>query len=99
MNINNIRGWLKYYPVVRSLRINEIIDLYRKNGLNYYDYYKAKNSNLKFIIPDLLRIILFEPTRNGYIRIYNDIIKNLVFPNFYLSPIHYLLRKIFYEKK
>jgi glycosyltransferase involved in cell wall biosynthesis len=99
MNINNLRSWLKYYPVIRSIRINEIINLYHKRGLSNINFLKSKNNNLKYIIPDLMRIILFKPTRYGYISIYRDIIKNLVFPNFYLSPIHYLLKKLSNEKK
>jgi glycosyltransferase involved in cell wall biosynthesis len=99
MNINNLRDWLEYYPVIRSIRINQIIDLYRKQGLNFSNFFKSKNSNLKYIIPDLARIYLFKSTRKGYISIYRDIIKNLMFPNFYLSPIHYILKKIYYDKK
>ncbi len=99
MNINNLRDWLDYYPVVRSIRINQIIDLYKKKGLNFFNFYKSKNSNLRYIIPDLARIYLFKPTRKGYVSIYRDIFKNLMFPNFYLSPIHYLIRKIFNGKK
>lgn len=95
VNLFGKREWSYLWSLVEIIRIPEALDQYRKNGLIFYKYYLYKNQSLKNFIPCLLKIISNKSKYNiSYISIIFIILKNLIYPNIYFSPIYFLQRKI-----
>ena len=83
------------YPLVRSVRMPEALAEFRKNGLPLGQYLKCRNNALAYFLPDLVYMFLHR-ARSGYDYI-NPVLlllRNLPFPNVYLSPLYYFLRKL-----
>lgn len=100
VNLSGIREWGNLWDFIEIIRMPEILDEYRKNGLSIFSYYYCKNNSLRNFIPCLLKIIFFRATKNyKYISFYNHIVKNLIFINVYLSFFNFLYRKILVNKK
>lgn len=93
--LSGAREWAPMYPLVRSVRMIEALEEYRKNGLPYFRFLKCKNFALGFFVPDLVNMFI-NRTRSGfdYIHPLRLIAANFVFPNFYLSVVYYLVRKL-----
>lgn len=95
VNLYGKREWSHLWSLVEIIRIPEALEQYRKNGLIFYKYYLYKNRSLRNFFPCVLKIIL---NKSKYSISYNSIIffivKNLIYPNVYLSPLYFLLRKI-----
>ena len=91
------RNWWKdLYPFVEAIRIPELIDVYRKNGMHYFRYIICKNFAVRKLLSNMIKILLL-PHYKGfeYLNIKKHIFKNLLYPSIYLMPIYYLIRKIF----
>ncbi len=95
VNLSGQREWSNLYPFVESIRIPEALDYYFKFGLPVKKYFYCKNSSLKNFFPALLKILI-SGNKSGLnnIKINTHIFRNMIFPNFYLSPLIYLMRKI-----
>ena len=95
INLSGAREWAPMNPLVSSVRLVEALDEYRKNGLNYFQYINCKNYALSNIIPHLLKMFL-NKERSGfnYINPKKHILNNMLYPNFYFSPIYYFIRKV-----
>ena len=96
VNLSGEREWVDLYSFIELVRIPETLDFYFKSGLSFKKYYYCKNYSLRNFIPLLLKVLL-KGKKGGlkYIKIFPHIIKNLIFPNFYFSPMRYIFRKIF----
>lgn len=93
--LSGVREWAPMYPFVRSVRLVEALDEYRKNGLPYFKYVRCKNFALKTFLPDLGYMLI---NRNisglAYVSPIKLILGNLLYPNFYFSVIYYFARKL-----
>mgnify|MGYP006438761717 CR=1 FL=1 len=95
INLSGEREWSDLYTFIESIRIPEILDQFFKEGLSKKKYLICKNFSLRNILPALIKIIL-----NGdkaglkYIKFIPHVFKNMIFPNFYYSPIRFILKKI-----
>ena len=98
--LTGAREWAPMYPFVRSVRLIESLDVYRENGLSYFQYMYCKNFALSFFIPDLVSILI-NRSKSGfaYTSVVKLIISNLLYPNAILSPFYYMKRKIKYLLK
>jgi glycosyltransferase involved in cell wall biosynthesis len=92
--LTGAREWAPMYPLVRSIRLVEALDLYRAAGLPLMQYLRCRNYALSHFIPDMARILL-HPKRSGlqFISLWKSILSNLLYPNLYLSPLLYLLQR------
>ena len=97
INLYGERDWWKAeYEFVLSVRIPELLEIYRKNGLNYFQYLLNKNFALRRLFIFLIKLIFFKNVTGWkYLSIKNHILKNLFFPSIYIMPFFYLVRKIF----
>ena len=88
--------WKDLYPFVEAIRIPELVDVYRKNGLNYFKYLICKNFALRKLFSNLIKVYIL-PEYNGfqYLNFRQHILKNLHYPSIYIMPFYYLIRKIF----
>ena len=78
-----------------SVRLVEALDEYRKNGLSFWQYVYCKNYALRNFIPDLVNMIIHRKN-SGFVFInpFDLIIKNFLYPNFYLSIFYFIGRRV-----
>lgn len=95
VNLHGVREWNNLWDFIEIIRIPEALDEYKKNGLSFFKYHLYKNQSIKNFLPCLIKIFLNRDKSNfKYILLYKHIIKNMIYPNFYLSILYFLLRKI-----
>lgn len=93
--LTGAREWAPMYPFIRSVRLVEALDEYRKNGLSYAKYLRCKNFALRTFLPDLAYMFINRDSSGfNYINPFKLIFKNFLYPNFYLSIIYYIIRKL-----
>ena len=94
INLIGEREWGSMYEFVEIIRIPELLDYYRTQGLSLKRYLYCKNFALRNFSNYLFKIIIGgEKKGRNYLNIKNHILKNLIYPNVYLSPIYFILRK------
>ena len=95
VNIIGYREWKSYYELVEVVRLPELLDFYRKEGLPLKKYLSCKNFSLRNFSNYLFKIIINSNSKGReYIDFKNHILKNLFFPNFNFSIIFFLFKKI-----
>ena len=102
INLSGERGkdWGYLYPFVEAVRIPEVVDCFRNNGMSLPRYIYCKNFAVRKLLFNLIKILIF-PSYKGieYIELRKHIINNLIYPSIYIAPIFYIIRKIFKETK
>jgi len=94
INLSGEREWGRMYEFVEIIRIPELLDYYRTQGLSLKRYLYCKNFALRNFCNYLFKIIIGgEKMGRNYLNIKKHILKNLIYPNVYLSPIYFILRK------
>ena len=95
INLIGIREWSSLYEFIEIVRIPELLDYYRSQGLSFLKYIYCKNFSLKNFSSYMFKIFLGgEKKGRHYISIYNHVIKNLMYPNVYLSVFYFFIRKL-----
>ena len=96
VNLFGEKGWSNIYLFVMIIRIPEIIDIYRKNGLPFFKYVLIKNYVLKKFIPYMYHIIKNKNQSNyKCISFKKNILNNIFYPSIYFFGFYYLIKKIF----
>lgn len=96
VNLFGDKGWSLTYPFVMIIRIPEILDIYRKDGLPFLKYIQLKNYALKKFIPFMYFIIKNKSDSNyQYISFKKNIINNIFYPNIYIFGFYYVIKKIY----
>jgi len=82
VNLHGEREWGGLYKFIEIVRIPELIDYYRKEGLPYFKYLYCKNFSLRNFFNYFFKILI-EGEKAGlkYVNIKNHFLKNLLFPN------------------
>ena len=101
INIVGFREWRNYYELVEIIRLPELLDFYRKQGLPLMQYLYCKNYALRNFSNYLLKILILPKVKGKeYLSFRKHFINNLLFPNVYISIFTFLFRKIkMYLKK
>lgn len=96
--LRGAREWVPLYPLVRSVRLIEGLDEYRKNGLSTLSYIYCKNAALAAFFPDMAKLILHR-AKSGYeyVNLPKIIVANCIYPNFYFSLVYPFFRKSFWN--
>ncbi len=95
VNLIGEREWGDLYEFIEIVRIPEIIEFYRSEGLSFKKYFYNKNFALRNYLNYLIKIILGGKKKGlNYLNFKRDIIDNLIFPNVYLSIFFSGLRYI-----
>ena len=93
--LTGAREWAPMYPLVRSVRLVEALNEYRKNGLPYIKYLRCKNYALKNFALDFVSMIINKDNSGFvYIKPLRLILGNCLYPNFYFSFINLFVLKI-----
>ena len=96
VNLIGYREWGSMYEFVEIVRIPELLDYYRTQGLSLKSYFYCKNFALRNFTNYMFKIIIGgQQMGRNYLNIKNHILKNLFYPNVYLSLIYFIFRKIF----
>ncbi len=92
--LTGAREWTPMYPLVKSVRLVEALEEYRKNGLPFGRYLRCRNYALRTFIPDLGSMFVHR-RRSGfaYTNPARLVVANLPYPNFYLSLLYFIGRK------
>jgi len=95
VNLYGVREWGSLYPFVEIVRLPEALDYYRGQGLNFFQYIRSKNHSLRNFFNYFFKIFLGGKKMGlHYIDFKNHFIKNLIYPNAWLSVIYFILRKV-----
>lgn len=95
VNLIGKREWFSLYEFVEVVRIPELLDYYRKQGLGLIRYLYCKNYSLRNFSNFFLKIMI-RGDRAGfsYINFYRHFFRNLLYPNVYMSLIYFILRSL-----
>ena len=94
VNLFGVREWSDIYPLVEIVRIPEALDYYRTKGMNFFQYIYEKNYSLRNFFNYFLKIYLHKNKMGlQYINFKKHFLKNLFFPNAWLSIIYFIIRK------
>ena len=93
--LTGAREWAPMYPFIRSVRLIEALDEYRKNGLPYVTYWRCKNFALRTFIPDMVYTYIHKK-ESGYehVQFFKLFFSNGLYPEFYWSFFRYIIRKL-----
>ena len=95
VNLQGVREWTGAYYLIEIVRIPEILDYYRTQGLNFFKYIYCKNFSLRNFANYMIKIFLMKrKARYQYISFRKHIFNNLLYPNVYLSLIYFFIRQI-----
>jgi len=96
VNLIGEREWRTMYEFVEIIRIPELLDFYREQGLSFKKYVYCKNFALRNFSNYIFKIIVGgKKMGRNYLNIKKHILKNLLYPNIYLSLIYFIFRKVF----
>ena len=93
---SDVREWQPFYPLVRSVRLLESLDEYKKNGLGKRTYRKLRSKSLIFFAEDLLKLILMQKRFKGieYVSVYRLLWINVTYFGFWLSLINLFVKMV-----
>ena len=95
INLSGVREWGDLYPFVEIVRLPEALDYYRSKGLNFTQYIYTKNYSLRNFFNYFTKILI-GGKKNGlhYINFKNHFLKNLIYPNVWISIFYFIFRKL-----
>jgi glycosyltransferase involved in cell wall biosynthesis len=95
VNLTGVREWSPMYPLVQSVRLIEVLEIYRQYGLSNFKFIRCKNFALRYFIPDLIKMLKYKTTSGwSYVTMKKHILKNILYPNVYLSPFIYIFTRL-----
>ena len=95
VNLHGIREWKDIYPMIEIIRIPEALDYYRSKGMSFFQYIYEKNYSLRNFFNYYLKVMI-NSEKNGYkfANYKKQFLKNLIYPNSWLSILYFLVRKL-----
>jgi len=96
VNLIGEREWGSLYEFVEIVRIPELLDFYRSQGFPLKKYLYCKNFALRNFCSYIFKILIGGDKKGRkYLDIRRHILKNILFPNIYISFIKIILKKTF----
>lgn len=96
VNLSGEREWSPLYPFVEVVRIPELLNIYKKNGLSFLKYLKCQNFAVRRLFLNLIQIYFFKKIEGKeMINFKKHIFSRLLYPSVYYFPIYTLIRKIY----
>ena len=95
VNLIGEREWGSLYDFVEIVRIPELIDYYRSQGMGLLKYIYCKNYALRNFFNFFVKIIINgDKAGRNYVNFYKHFFKNLIYPYAWLSIIFFVIRTI-----
>jgi glycosyltransferase involved in cell wall biosynthesis len=92
--LTGAREWAPKYPLVASVRLVEALEEYRRNGLPLLQYLRCRNYALNSFVPHLGSMFIHRKLSGfAYVNPLRLVFSNLLYPNFYLSVVYFVIRK------
>ena len=103
VNLIGEREWVSLYDFVEIVRVPELLDYYRSQGMSFMKYIYCKNFALRNFFNFFTKIFINgDKAGRRYVNFYKHFLKNLIYPYAWLSIIFFGIRttkKIFKKKK
>ena len=95
VNLIGEREWVSLYEFIEIVRIPELIDYYRSQGMGFGKYIYCKNYALRNFFNFFVKIIINgDKAGRNYVNFYKHFLKNLIYPYAWLSIIFFAIRTI-----
>ena len=95
VNLIGEREWVSMYDFVEIVRIPELLDYYRSQGMNFWKYIYCKNFALRNFFNFFTKILINgESAGKQYVNFYKHFFRNLIYPYAWLSIIFFVIRSI-----
>jgi glycosyltransferase involved in cell wall biosynthesis len=95
VNLYGVREWNKLYSFIEIVRIPEVLDYYRDNGMKFLPYIVNKNYSLRNFFNYFIKIILGGKEYGlNYVDFKKNFICNLIYPNSWFSILYYAKRTL-----
>ena len=95
VNLIGEREWINLYDFIEIVRIPELLDYYRSQGMNFMKYIYCKNFALRNFFNFFTKIIIHgDKAGRNYVNFYKHFLKNLIYPYAWLSVIFFGIRTI-----
>ena len=95
VNLIGEREWVSLYEFIEIVRIPELIDYYRSQGMGLLKYIYCKNYALRNFFNFFVKIIINgDKAGRNYVNFYKHFFKNLIYPYAWLSIIFFVIRTI-----
>jgi len=100
INLIGAREWGDLYEFIEIIRLPELLDFYRSEGMGLKRYLYCKNFSLRNFSNYLFKIIINgDKAGLNYINLKKNILYNLIYPNVYFSFFNYFIRKLFKKNR
>jgi len=95
VNLSGEREWGEMYEFIEIVRIPELIDFYRSRGLSFVKYIYYKNYSLRNFSNYFFKIYFNSGKKGKHLINFNKhFLKNLIYPNVYISIVFFIIRKL-----
>tara|TARA_B100000787_G_scaffold166006_1_gene150617 strand:- start:2571 stop:3584 length:1014 start_codon:yes stop_codon:yes gene_type:complete len=95
VNLIGEREWVSMYDFIEIVRIPELLDYYRSQGMNFWRYIYCKNYALRNFFNFFTKILINgESSGKKYVNFYSHFFRNLIYPYAWLSIIFFVIRCI-----
>ena len=95
INLIGEREWVSLFEFIEIVRIPELIDYYRSQGMNFWKYIYCKNFALRNFFNYFIKIFIYGPKAGRhYVKFYRHFIKNLIYPFAWFSIILFSIRTL-----
>ena len=89
------KDWGNLYPFIEGIRIPQLLDIFRKEGLPFTHYIRCKNYALRKLLPSFFFMIKNKNISNfKYVNIRKDLFYNLIYPMVYFSVFIWIFKKL-----
>ena len=95
VNLIGEREWVSMYDFVEIIRIPELLDYYRSQGMSFWKYAYCKNYALRNFFNFFTKILINgEESGKQYVNLHKHFFKNLIYPYSWFSIIFFVIRSI-----
>ena len=95
VNLIGEREWVSMYEFVEIIRIPELLDYYRSQGMSFWKYVYCKNYSLRNFFNFFTKILINgEGSGKQYVNLHKHFFKNLIYPYSWFSIIFFVIRSI-----
>ena len=95
VNLIGEREWVSLYDFIEIVRIPELLDYYRSQGMSLTKYIYCKNFALRNFFNFFTKIAIHgNKAGRNYVNVYKHFLKNLLYPYAWLSIIFFAIRTI-----
>lgn len=98
INLIGEREWYSLYDFIEVVRIPQLLNYYRKQGMPIIRFFICKNFSLRNFTNYFVKIFIGgKKSGLNYVNFRKDVLANILYPNIYFSILYFIIR--FFKKK